>query len=85
MFSPTGYFAHITVDSWLDRKLQHRYVDESRPVLHWNEDGEPVICNPWGELVTPDEYIAEMSKHDDDEAPGTTYLGSFEVHPFTQE
>jgi hypothetical protein len=77
MFSPTGYVATIHVDAWRldDRKFGHRLVEESRPVLHWNEDGRPVISDEEGNLVTPQQYIAEYLELDEEHR----YTGSFEI------
>lgn len=75
MSSPTGYVALFTVDSHLDGKIESRHFDEEeRPILHWNEDGRPV--------VTVEQYLKKLTPADgyDSEDPHT-YRGYFEVQP----
>lgn len=44
--SPTGYWAHYTIQLPADR------AEQVYPVLRWDDDGRPVISNYGGHLVT---------------------------------
>lgn len=50
MYSPTGYYAHYAIHTG-DTET-HQFL----PVLHWNDDGYPVIANPGGHLQTVGSY-----------------------------
>jgi hypothetical protein len=83
MSSPTGYVALFTVDSRLNGKIEDRIFDhEERPILHWNEDGRPVVADEEGNLVTVEQYLKGLTPADgyDPEDP-CTYRGYFEVQP----
>lgn len=83
MNSPTGYVALFTVNAYLDGKIESGVWDqEERPILHWNEDGRPVVADEEGNLVTVEQYLKKFTQADgyDPEDP-RTYRGCFEVQP----
>lgn len=69
MFSPTGYYARMSVR----RGHEPTTIDDTRPILHWNDEGKPIIADEGGELVTPEQYLAPYVDEGE--------IGSFEVHP----
>jgi hypothetical protein len=82
--SPTGYWAHLLVCTWIKGKLGIRYIDLAKPVLYWNDSGSPVIADEAGNLTTPAQYVCDAG----DEVPSQadqTIQCSFEVQPYPRE
>lgn len=65
-FSPTGYWANFTyVSKPLDGGTQYRGYDP-RPILRWTEDGDPVVADEAGKLLTVKQYLAAETPASDD-------------------
>ena len=82
-FSPTGYWAHFSLryQDHGDPKPTTLETERPRPVLHWNSDGQPVISDEDGRLVTPAQYVARWTEPQ----PDSVHTGTFEIQPFGEE
>jgi hypothetical protein len=83
-FSPTGYWAHLYIRTRAGVFVGYRSVTPAKPILYWNDSGEPVIADEAGRLVTPAQYAAD---HAEEVEVREGYIGhsGFTVQPYPKE
>lgn len=83
-YSPTGYWAHLSVRmKGKGAAGPGEPLDiHPRPVLHWNDDGQPIVADEGGDLTTVPAWLDQWIGDCDEEY---TYTGAFEVQPWGDE
>lgn len=74
MFSPTGYWANVSVTG------HDCNYNDCRPILHWNGDGRPIVADEDGNLVTAQQW-KEGFDEIREEGDGITISLSIDITP----